>query len=130
MLDNVLNVVGKNCASVLKLLGVLYNQLIVIRREPYVGLFNENKGCRAIVKRLKPSDSLLFGGKLTETAKNMFASDQLTMLTGKRSSASSSSIRGFGFARGSRGGYRGARGKPNKSFRGRAAKFGAKKEEN
>ena len=68
--------------------------------------------------------------KLTETAKNMFASDQLTMLTGKRLSASSSSTRGFGFARGSKGGYRGARGKPNKSFRGRAAKFGAKKEEN
>ena len=104
MLDNVLGVVGKNCASVLKLLGVLYNQLIVIRREPFVSLFNENKGCRAIVKRLKPSDSLLFGGKLTETAKNMFASDQLTMLTGKRLSASSSSTRGFGFARGSKGG--------------------------
>ena len=132
-LDNVLQPIGKSCAALLKILGPQFNQMTVMRRDPFIKKFADNKGCKQIVKRLRPSDGLLFGGKLTETAKNMRASDQLTILTGKKRSASTSFSGRRGYNPRGRGNYsyRGARGsKSNKPFRGRAGKFGVKKEEN
>ena len=131
--DNVLQPIGKTCAALLKILGPHFNQITLMRREPFIKKFSDNKGCKQIVKKLKPSDHQLFGGKLTETAKNMHASDQLTILTGKKrfnfKPVAMSSRGGYGNTRG-RGSYRGARGsKSNRTFKGRAGRFGVKKDD-
>ena len=112
-------IIGKKAGSTLKIAGTLFNQLSLARREQFIKFFSEKKGCKQIVKRLRPSDRLLFGGKLTETAKNMHASDQLSILTGKTRSGSGRGGSG-GYASRGRGprnaSYRGARG--SKLFRG------------
>ena len=130
-LDNVLKPVGKISAALLKILGPQFNQITLLRREPFIKRFSDDKGCKQIIKKLKPSDSQLFGGKLTETAKNMHASDQLTILTGKKrfKPATVSGRGGYSYTRG-KGSFRGVRGsKSARAFKGRAGKFGAKKEE-
>ena len=68
-LDNVLALIGKKARSCLKIDTNLFNQLSLTRREQFIKFFSEKKGCKQIIKRLQPSDKLLFGGKLTETAK-------------------------------------------------------------
>ena len=109
--DNVLQPIGSTCSVLLKILGPQFNQMTLMRREPFIKKFSDNKGCKQIVKRLKPSDTQLFGGKLTETAKNMHASDQLTILTGKKRFKPTPMFArgGYGNTRG-RGSNRGARG--------------------
>ena len=129
--DNVLQPIGYTCSALLKILGPQLNQMTLMRREPFIKKFSDNKGCKQIVKKLKPSDAQLFGGKLTETAKNMHASDQLTILTGKKCFKPTPMFArgGYGNTRG-RGSHRGARGfKSDRTFRGRAGRFGAKKDE-
>ena len=71
--------IGKRARSCLKIVANIFNQLSLTRREQFIKFFSEKKGCK---QRLQPSVKLLFGGKLRETAKNMHASDQLTILTG------------------------------------------------
>ena len=132
-LDNVLAMIGKRAGSCLKIEANLFNQLSLTRREQFIKFFFEKKGCKQIIKRLKPSDKLLFGGKLTETAKNMHASDQLTILTGGKKpsgygnggGSASYSTRGRGHKNPSGRGGRGP-----KVFRGsRASRFGNSKKD-
>ena len=68
--------IGKRARSCLKIDANIFNQLSLTRREQFIKFFSEKKGCKQIIKRLQPSDKLLFGGKLTETANDMHASEK------------------------------------------------------
>ena len=92
-----------------------------------VDLVMNEKNARTIVKRLQPSDKLLFGGHIAEVARNLKDSAHLNVLTGDsgyKTKFRTNSIRGDNSA--NRGSYRGFR-RGRGTFRGRAGQFGKKK---
>ena len=126
-----LALIGKRARSCLKIDANLFNQLSLTRREQFIKFFSEKKGCKQIIKRLQPSDKLLFGGKLTETAKNMHASDQLTILTGGKKPSGYGNGGGGNYSSRGRGHKNPGRGgKGPKVFKGsRASRFGNAKKD-
>ena len=110
----------------MEIAGAAHNSLTLERRQPMQDLVMNEKNARTIVKRLQPSDKLLFGGHLAEVARDLKDSSQLNVLTG--AGLGSYKMNKFGFARGglnfsTRGSYRGFR-RGRGTFRGRAGQFG------
>ena len=75
---------GKQGQSATKILGAVFNEMSKARRAPFLQGITQVKNTRAIVKRLQPSDSFLFGGKLAEVSKNLKDAAQLNPLSNSR----------------------------------------------
>lgn len=126
-LDNVLIPMGLSAGAIAEVAGASHNSLTLERRQPMVDLVMNEKNARTIVKRLQPSDKLLFGGHIAEVARNLKDSAHLNVLTGDsgyKTKFRTNSIRGDNPA--NRGSYRGFR-RGRGTFRGRAGQFGKKK---
>ena len=127
-LDNVLIPMGLSAGAIAEVAGAAHNSLTLERRQPMVDLVMNEKNARTIVKRLQPSDKLLFGGHLAEVARDLKDSAHLNVLTGDngfKTKFKTNSIRG-GEILANRGNYRGFR-RGRGTFRGRAGQFGKKK---
>jgi hypothetical protein len=122
---------GLSAGAIAEVAGAAHNSLTLERRQPMVDLVMNEKNARTIVKRLQPSDKLLFEGHLAEVARDLKDSSHLNVLTGGvgfKNKFQSNFTRGAGNfpARGSFRGFRGGfRGRG--TFRGRAGQFGKKK---
>ena len=122
---------GLSAGAIAEVAGAAHNSLTLERRQPMVELVMNEKNARVIVKRLQPSDKLLFGGHLAEVARDLKDSSHLNVLTGGtgfKNKFQTNFTRGGGsFA--NRGNYRGfnsfKRGRG--TFRGRAGQFEKKK---
>ena len=75
---------GKQSQSATKVLGAAFNEMSKARRAPFLQGVTQVKNTRAIVKRLQPSESFLFGGKLAEVSKNLKDAAQLNPLSNYR----------------------------------------------
>ena len=119
---------GLSAGAIAEVAGAAHNSLTLERRQPMVELVMNEKNARVIVKRLQPSDKLLFGGHLAEVARDLKDSSHLNVLaggTGFKNKFQTNFTRGGGnFA--NRGSYRGFR-RGRGTFRGRAGQFGKKK---
>ena len=75
---------GKANGMAVKILGAIFNEMSKSRRALYLQNITLVKNTRSIVKRLPPSDSYLFGGKLAEVSKNLKDAAQLNPLASSR----------------------------------------------
>ena len=121
---------GLSAGAIAEVAGAARNSITLERRQPMVDLVMNEKNARTIVKRLQPSDKLLFGGHLAEVARDLKDSSHLNVLTGGggagfKNKFQTSLTRGGGnfVNRGSYRGFRRGRG----TFRGRAGFFFGKK---
>ena len=82
--DKVITHFGKQSQYATKVLGAAFNEMSKARRAPFLQGVTQVKNTRAIVKRLQPSESFLFGGKLAEVSKNLKDAAQLNPLSNSR----------------------------------------------
>ena len=71
---------AKKQAEIIKVMGALFNNLLLMRRNMYAEKIMPIKGARTMIKRLLPDGKFLFGGKKGEITKAIKNSQEVNTL--------------------------------------------------